>query len=70
MAYGQPEPAGGWRSRYKRPDGTLGSKSGFKSEKAAEDWGNEQEALIRRNMWIDPRDAETRIYCRSGGRGR
>lgn len=59
MAYGQPEPGGGWRSRYKRPDGTLGSKSGFTSEKAAEDWGNEQEALIRRNMWIDPRDAET-----------
>lgn len=59
MAYGQPEPSGGWRSRYKRPDGTLGSKSGFSSETAAEKWGNEQEALIRRNMWIDPRDAET-----------
>jgi hypothetical protein len=37
----------------------MGSKSGFSSEKAAEDWGREQEALIRRNMWIDPRDAET-----------
>jgi hypothetical protein len=59
MAYGQQEPGGGWRSRYKRPDGTLGSKSGFSSETAAEKWGNEQEALIRRNMWIDPRDAET-----------
>ncbi|TCO55694.1 N-terminal phage integrase SAM-like domain-containing protein [Actinocrispum wychmicini] len=22
-------------------------------------WGEEQEALIRRNLWIDPRDAET-----------
>lgn len=48
-----------WRARYKRPDGTLGSKSGFSSKTAAEDWGDEQEALIRRNMWIDPRDAGT-----------
>ena len=22
-------------------------------------WGTEQEALIRRNLWIDPRDAAT-----------
>jgi hypothetical protein len=36
----------------------LGSESGFASEKAAEDWGNEQEALIRRNLWLDPRSAE------------
>ncbi len=48
-----------WRSRYKRPDGTWGSQSGFSSEKAALDYGDEQEALIRRNMWIDPREAET-----------
>jgi integrase len=26
---------------------------------AAADWGDEQEALMRRNLWIDPRDAET-----------
>ncbi|GAA2801576.1 integrase [Saccharopolyspora taberi] len=55
MAYGQRDDSGGWRARYKRPDSTWGSKSGFTSEKAAEDWGNEQEALIRRHMWIDPR---------------
>lgn len=62
MAYGQRldnDQGGGWRARYKRPDGTWGSKSGFTSEKAAEDWGNEQEALIRRHMWIDPRDGDT-----------
>lgn len=35
------------------------SESGFTSEKAAEGWGNEQEALIRRHMWIDPRDGDT-----------
>jgi Phage integrase, N-terminal SAM-like domain len=47
------------RSRYKRPDGSLGSRSGFRSKTAAKDWGDEQEALIRRNLWIDPQDAET-----------
>ncbi|GAA1979515.1 hypothetical protein GCM10009754_64760 [Amycolatopsis minnesotensis] len=31
------------------------------SEKAAEEWGVEQEALIRRNLWLDPRDGETRF---------
>ncbi|MFD9961938.1 hypothetical protein [Amycolatopsis sp. NPDC058986] len=49
----------GWRARYKRPDGTWGSRAGFNSEKAAEAWGAEQEALIRRNLWLDPREAET-----------
>ncbi|SDD80905.1 tyrosine-type recombinase/integrase [Actinokineospora iranica] len=61
MAYAQKDHDGEdpWRARFKRPDGTYGSRSGFSSETAAENWGNEQEALIRRNMWIDPRDAET-----------
>lgn len=58
MAYAETELGGGYRARFKRPDGTLGSKSGFTSEKAAEDWGEEQEALIRRNLWIDNRNAE------------
>ena len=57
-AYGQPA-ADGWRARYRRPDGTLGSQSGFATEKAAEEWGNDQESLIRRKLWVDPRDAET-----------
>jgi integrase len=61
MAYGQQRDNGSWRARYTRPDGTLGSRDGFTSEKAAEDWGIGQEALIRRNLWIDPRDAETRF---------
>lgn len=58
MAYAEPEPGGGYRARFKRPDGTLGSKSGFTSPSAAEDWGGEQEALIRRSLWIDNRNAE------------
>jgi hypothetical protein len=62
MAHGQEEPGTGeWRARYKRPDGTWGSRSGFPTKKAAEDWGVEQEALIRRNLWLDPRDGETRF---------
>ena len=49
----------GWRARYKRPDGSRGSQAGFISETAAKNWGHDQESLIRRNTWIDPRDAET-----------
>lgn len=61
MAYGQRDAhgQGGWRARFKHPDGTYGSESGFSSKKAAKDWGEEQEALIRRKMWIDPRDGST-----------
>ncbi|TDQ00697.1 tyrosine-type recombinase/integrase [Labedaea rhizosphaerae] len=63
MAYGQRthDGPGGWRARYRRPDGSLGSESGFSSETAAENWGLEQEALIRRNLWIDPADARTTL---------
>jgi integrase len=62
MAYGQEDPStGSWRARYKRPDGTIGSKSGFPTKDTAEGWAKEQEALIRRSMWLDPRDAETRF---------
>ncbi|MEV0068057.1 MULTISPECIES: helix-turn-helix domain-containing protein [unclassified Amycolatopsis] len=43
MAFGQEEPGmGEWRARYKRPDGTWGSRSGFPTKKAAEDWGLER----------------------------
>lgn len=49
----------GWRSRYKRPDGSWGSQSGFETKTAALAWGQEQESLIRRHLWIDPADAET-----------
>ncbi|MEU4675117.1 helix-turn-helix domain-containing protein [Amycolatopsis sp. NPDC023774] len=33
----------------------------FPAKKAAEDRGLEQEAQIRRNLWLDPRDGETRF---------
>lgn len=67
MAYGEERSGGSWRARYKRPDGTWGGRDGFTSEKTAVGWGNEQEALIRRKMWIDPRDAETRFDKFAGG---
>ncbi|MGC7097675.1 hypothetical protein ACPZ19_23635 [Amycolatopsis lurida] len=60
MAYGElmTEDPPLWRCRFKRPNGTWGSKSGFPSKDAAKDWGNEQEDQIRRRVWRDPRDGE------------
>jgi hypothetical protein len=49
-----------WRVKYKAPDGHVPeelSKSGFATKKLAEDWGNEQERLIREGTWIDPAKA-------------
>lgn len=46
-----------WRVKYKAPPGHTPeelSKSGFPTKKIAEDWGNEQERLIRDGIWIDP----------------
>jgi integrase len=48
-----------WRARYKRPDGTLGSEPGFRTKKAAEEWGEDQEAAIRAGRWQDPEKART-----------
>lgn len=59
MAYGQRR-GKYWHARWRREDGTWGSRSRndagerFLTEKAAEDWGNEQEADIRRGLWKDP----------------
>lgn len=44
-----------WRARYKLPDGSWGSEPGFENESAAINWGNEQEADIRRGRWVDRR---------------
>jgi integrase len=49
----------GWRARYQRPDGTLGSEPGFPTRTAAERYGNDQEAAIRAGTWIDPKLGET-----------
>lgn len=44
-----------WRVRYQRPDGTRASEGGFETKQAALNWGNDQEAQIRRDRWYDPR---------------
>jgi integrase len=44
-----------WRARWRAPDGTLPSKPGFRTRKAAEDYGRDQEAAIRNNTYVDPR---------------
>ena len=61
MAYGEKRGSGNtpWRARYKRPDGTLGSEPGFRTKKAAKDWGEDQEAAIRAGRWQDPEKART-----------
>lgn len=48
-----------WRARYKRPDGTLGSEPGFRTKSAAEKYGEDQEAAIRRGAWVDPAKSQT-----------
>jgi len=46
-----------WRARWRGPDGTLESKPDFRTRKAAENYGRDQEAAIRGNTYIDPRAA-------------
>ncbi|MFG2307621.1 hypothetical protein ACGFS9_02860 [Streptomyces sp. NPDC048566] len=49
-----------WRVKYRAPEGHVPewlSESGFPTKKLAEDWGNEQERLIREGTWIDPQKA-------------
>ncbi len=43
-----------WRACYKKPDGGKGTEPGFPTKKLAEEWGAEQERLIRQGSWIDP----------------
>ena len=55
MAYAEkrgkgPKP---WRVKYKRPDGSEASESGFESKKAALTWGRDQEGDIRQGRWTD-----------------
>ena len=44
-----------WRARWRGPDGMLKSKPGFRTHKAAENYGRDQEAAIRANTYVDPR---------------
>jgi integrase len=44
-----------WRARYIRPDGTKGSESGYRTERAALERAREIEADLRRGLIADPR---------------
>ena len=44
-----------WRARWRGPSGTLESKPGFTTRKAAENYGRDQEAAIRTHTYVDPR---------------
>jgi integrase len=46
-----------WRARWRAPDGTLESKTGFTTRKDAENYGHDQEAAIRNNTYADPHAA-------------
>lgn len=46
-----------YRARWRGPDGTLESEPGFQTEKAALEYGRDQEAAIRARRYIDPRGA-------------
>lgn len=62
MAYAEKRPgAKTWRSRYQRPDGTWGSEPGFPTRRAAERYGDDQEAAIRAGTWVDPKLGETKF---------
>lgn len=50
-----------WRARWHAPDGTVPSKPGFKTRKAAEDYGRDQEAAIRNNTYVDPRAGQVAL---------
>jgi len=56
MAYAEKRGKGTqpWRVKYKLPDGTEASESGFDTKAAALAWGRDQEALIRAGRWTDP----------------
>ena len=56
MAYAEKRGKGPrpWRVKYKLPDGTEVSESGFETKAAALIWGGDQETRIREGRWTDP----------------
>jgi hypothetical protein len=63
MAYAEkrgkgPQP---WRVKYKLPDGTEASESGFPTKAATLTWGRDQEASIRAGRFSDPDNGKTTV---------
>ncbi len=44
-----------WRARWHAPDGSVPSKPGFTTRKAAEKYGQAQEAAADSGTYVDPR---------------
>jgi integrase len=63
MAYAEKRGKGPrpWRAKYKLPDGTAISESGFDTKSAALAWGRDQEARIREGRWTDPSAGKTTV---------
>jgi integrase len=63
MAYAEKRGKGSrpWRVKYKLPDGTEVSESGFETKAAALTWGRDQEARIREGRWTDPNAGRTTV---------
>jgi len=68
MAYAEKRGRGpkAWRVKYKRPDGSEASESGFETKKAALAWGRDQEAQIRHGGWTDPQAGEITVDTWTG----
>lgn len=56
---GKPTKQYAWRVRFKRPDGTWGSASGFPTKATAEKHGEKEEAAVDAGKWIEPEKAAT-----------
>jgi integrase len=52
---------GGWRVRYERPDGSLGSESGFTNPDQARGRADDIEYELRNQVFRDPRKAQTTV---------
>ncbi len=65
MAYAEKH-GRGWRARWRDPEGSLRSASGFESRKAAEGYGSDREAGLRVYSFTRPQliDALCRLEAR------
>jgi integrase len=63
MAYAEKRGKGPcpWRVKYKLPNGTEASESGFETKTAALTWGRDQESRIREGRWTDPKSGQITV---------
>jgi integrase len=51
-----------WRARFKLPDGTYGSKPGFRTKDQADAHWQAQETDVRRGDWFDPKAGDEILF--------